>query len=303
MIPERGGWPEKMNSFIVKLNEKKPLAVLLAGIYFAAVSLPHKEVSKIFDWLSRELSFGVYNDALFRVNLFLAVVFVAFVLLRIRSGNRRALTITYWLFTAFLVGASYEILIVFNVESIHFPQYAVLALLVFPLVMRYGDTVFWCTLLGALDEGYQYFVLYRDNNEVYFDFNDILLNLVGAGIGVLILFTLTDARSKPCTAHTNSSLNRSRSPVIVTTAFLLFTGLLFYMSGLLPLYPEAGASSASITLSRKPVATSFWTEPKRGKAFHILNPLEGIVSATALIGCYASMDRCFAKRPGRETDG
>jgi VanZ family protein len=293
-----------MNSLIVKLHERKPLAFLLAALYFAAVSLPHKEVSKIFDWLSRELSFGVYNDALFKVNVFLAIVSSAFMLLRIRNGNRRALKITYWLFTAFLVGASYEILIVFNVESIHFPQYAVLALLVFPLVMRYGDTVFWCTLLGALDEGYQYFVLYRDNNEVYFDFNDILLNLVGAGIGVLILFTLADDRSKRSTAHTHSSLNRSRSPVIVTTAFLFAAGFFFSMTGHLQLYPEAGASGTPfILMSRKPAATSFWTEPKRGKAFHILTPLEGIISAAALIGCYASMDRCFAKRPSRETDG
>lgn len=291
-----------MNRFITKLNERKSSAGLLAGGYFTAMALGHKEVSKIFDWLSKELSFEIYNDIMFKVSIFLAVTFFAFVLFRIRNGNRRLLKITYWLFTALLVGVSYKMLIVFNVETIHFLQYAILALLVFPLIMRYGDTVFWCTLLGALDEGYQYFVLYRDNNEVYFDFNDILLNLVGAGMGVLILFTLTDAKSKPSTAQTSLSLNRSRSPVIVTTAVLLFTCLLLYSTGLLQLYPEAGASSAPITLSRKPAPPGFWTEPKRGKTFHILNPLEGIVSAAALIGCYASMDRCFAKRAGRKAD-
>lgn len=285
-----------MNRFIAKLKERKSLTAVLAGGYFAAVVLCHKEVSRVFDWLSKELSFEVYNNIAFGTSLFLAAAFFAFVLFNIRKGDRRRLKISYWLFTALLVGASYKTLIVFNVESIHFVQYAVLALLVFPLAMRYGETVLWCTLLGALDEGYQYFVLYRDYNDVYFDFNDILLNLVGAGIGALILFTFVDRKPESLTSSAHSSRNRTLSPALVITVFLLSAGVFSYAAGLLQLYPEAGASGIPVTLSRKPAPEKFWTVPKQGKPFHILTPLEGIISAAVLTGCYASMDRWFTKR-------
>lgn len=78
-------------------------------------------------------------------------------------------------------------------EAIHFIQYAFLAIPVFALTLRPSQTVFWAALMGALNEAYQYFVLYPDNREVYFDFDDIVLNLIRAGIGVVMIFTLSDA--------------------------------------------------------------------------------------------------------------
>jgi VanZ family protein len=96
-------------------------------------------------------------------------------------------------------------LVVFNVENIHFPQYAVLTLTIFALFKHFGATVFWVTLSGVFDEGYQYFVLYRNNNIVYLDFNDIVLNLIGAGIGVALIYTLSDLKSESLAFHANSS--------------------------------------------------------------------------------------------------
>jgi glycopeptide antibiotics resistance protein len=105
---------------------------------------------------------------------------------------------------------SYEVLIVFSVETIHFVQHALLAVPVFALTMSFGETVGWVTLMGAVDEAYQYFVLYAGNKTVYFDFNDIILNLVGTGIGVLMIYTLSDLKSAPFTAQAHAARRRLR---------------------------------------------------------------------------------------------
>ena len=80
---------------------------------------------------------------------------------------------------------AYRGLFAVNSEAIHFVQYGILALLLIPLVRRCGETIVLVTLLGILDEAYQYWVLHGDWG-VYYDFNDVVLNLLGAAMGVLV---------------------------------------------------------------------------------------------------------------------
>jgi hypothetical protein len=122
-----------MDRLIAWLSERRLFTVIVACTYLAGVVLFHKYVSAIFDWLREKLSFKVYNDLIFLISLVAMVVFGVFVLTRIIKGERRCLKIIYWIFTAFLVVLSYKMLVVFNVENIHFPQYAVLTLPVFAL--------------------------------------------------------------------------------------------------------------------------------------------------------------------------
>ena len=114
-----------MDRLIAWLSERKLFTVILACTYLAVVILLHRDVSAIFDWLSEKLSFKVYNDLIFLVSLMVMVVCGVFILMRIVKGERRCLKTIYWIFTAFLVVISYKMLVVFNVENIHFPQYAV----------------------------------------------------------------------------------------------------------------------------------------------------------------------------------
>ena len=278
-----------MTGLLLWLSKRKAFTALLAAGYFAAAVFPHKEVSRVFDWMAEAFSFKVYNSALFAIFFSLMIVLWLFILKKIRDGEQRRAKVASWLFTAALVIASYEVLIVASVEAIHFIQYAFLVIPVFALTLRFGDTVFWVTLMGALDEAYQYFVLYTDNREVYLDFNDIVLNLIGAGIGVVVIFTLSDAAAFAC-FHESDSRGSSKTPLLVT-ASLLLAGLLLVSGGMLTLYPKADASEAQITLSHKPAPSQFWEKPKKGKPFHILHPAEGIVLAALLIPCYSFMDR------------
>jgi hypothetical protein len=221
------------------------------------------------------------------------MVFVAcgvFVLMRIVKGERRCLKIIYWIFTAFLAVISYKMLVVFNVENIHFPQYAFLALPFFPLFKHFGATVFWLTLSGAFDEAYQYFFLLHNNNTVYLDFNDIVLNVIGAGVGVALIYTLSDLKSESFAFHANSSRKWNKSIIFTATACILFGGASLYAAGILRFYPDANAPNALIVLSRIPAPTQFWTIPTHGKPFHILHPVEGIFVSAILIACYSLMD-------------
>ena len=279
-----------MERLIAWFSERRLLSVTLASTYLIAVIVFHRSVSAIFDWLSERLSFKVYNDFIFLISLIVVVVCGVFVLVKIVKGERRCQKIIYCTFTAFLVVVSYKTLVVFNVENIHFPQYAILALPVFALLKHFGATVFWVTLFGAFDEAYQYFILYRNVNTVYLDFNDIVLNLIGAGIGVVLIYTLSDLKSESPAFCPNSSGRCNKFIILAVTACILLGGVSLYAAGILRFYPDPSAAEPPILLSRIPAQTQFWTIPTYGKPFHIFHPVEGIIFSAILIACYSLMD-------------
>jgi len=73
-------------------------------------------------------------------------------------------------------------------EYIHYPQYAILAVLLALCIDPHRISVpwmrilFWTSLLGFFDEMNQYFYLCKSYGD-YLDFNDALMNLLGAQAG------------------------------------------------------------------------------------------------------------------------
>jgi VanZ family protein len=288
-----------MDRLIARLSERRLFTVILACTYLTLVILFHKEVSGISDWLSAKLSFKVYNDLIFLISVMVLVVFAVFVLIGIIEREQRFLKIIYWIFTTFLVVISYQTLLIFNVEIIHFPQYAILTLPVFALFKHFGETVFWVTLSGTFDEAFQYFVLHPETS---FDFNDIVLNLIGAGIGVVLIYTLLAPKSESLTFHGNPSQKWNKYLVFVIAAWILFGGILLYASGILRFYPEVSAPKALIVLSGQPAPTQFWTILNLGKPYHQLHPIEGIFFSALLIACYSLMDYVLKTRKHKAND-
>lgn len=289
-----------MTGLLLWLSRRRALGALLAVGYLSVLVFSHKEVSRVFDWMAEAFSFEVYNSALSAVFFSPMVVIWIYLLKKIKGGEQRLGKVVFLLFTAGLVVASYHLLIVYSVEAIHFIQYAFLAIPVYALTLSFGKTVFWVTLMGAADEAYQYFVLYADNREVYLDFNDIVLNLIGAGMGVVTIHTLSGAGAFVSPEKSNCR-GRNRALLLVA-ASLLLAGLLLVVSGKVALYPVAAASEAQITLSRKPLPSQFWEDPKKGKPFHMLHPAEGLLLCAFLIPCYSLMDRT-KRSPGRPSPG
>jgi hypothetical protein len=279
-----------MNRLILWLSKRRRVAALIAAIYFVPSVLCHDWIEKFAVTLEKKLSLAVFNAIMTAGGLAASLILSTLILTAIKSSSHRYLTTTYWCLTMGLAILSYNTLIVKNIEIVHYPQYALLALPVFALTLRAGETVLWVTLLGAVDEAYQYLVLHRARPTIY-DFNDIILNLIGGAVGVVFLVTCFDRNSA-----SNSRSSYSVGKLIESAGFriiggLLFSGLLLYLAGLLRPYPEQKTSGALIFLGRGAPPAGFWRAPGPPyKTFHILHPAEGAVLIIAILAVYVYMD-------------
>lgn len=274
-----------MNALILWLNERKVIALITSLLYFAANVLLHEKVSKISVWLQKSLTLKLYNTVITIFSISVAIFFSIYPLLKFQQAERKVLKVFYLFFAFLLAAVSYNTLIASNIEAIHFPQYAFLTLPVFALTMSFSETLLSVSLLGALDEAHQYFIL---KNWTYFDFNDIFLNVIGGCLGVAFLFIVLN---KETLLSRQNPRGLMKSPAFVITAGLLMAALVLGAVGLLQVYPAHDGSKAFILLSKKPPPESFWISFKWGKRYHILSPIEGIALYGVLIGCYTFMDR------------
>ena len=182
--PRRGAW------LIV--------VALVLGNFFL-----HKPISDVCDALFARIGRGPYEWVML---LGIGALSLAAVALLLRGGapalrSGRALAAILGL-AAFTVWAQQNLL-VSNVELIHLPQFGLLAALL--LIAGLPPQLAWvvATLAGALDEGYQRLVIYGALPGVYFDWNDIVLNAIGAAWTVALAY---GGRPDPATAGQRRAL-------------------------------------------------------------------------------------------------
>ena len=260
------------------------LNLFIALIYFLLVVLPHEEVGKIIAALLDEpLGRSLYNKLILG---FGTAGFLGYLWL-VRRGvfkfpERKKPTILYLSVTLLLIILTINILMVINVEMIHFVQYAIMAILLFPLFSNFGNTLFFTIFLGALDEAYQYWVLAPFRTD-YYDFNDVIINLLGAALGLILLFSNG-------LKTTTSNTKILRNPVTLSSLILLaiFAGL--YSTGKLAIFPNAEGNQAPILLVRK-VQPGFWTIVPPEVKFHVLRPLAGLVIGLILFQFYKALNK------------
>ena len=163
----------------------------LVASYFLVTSLGHLRFSQ---WLvtSRATPFGdfAFSALVPAVALLAAIALLAWLLGRALRGALSVGAGALWLlWLAAALLAQHHLAYSIN-EFAHFPQYALLAVLVARVLdpgRRFGPAgrvLFWTTLLGMVDEVQQYLWLTPTHGD-YLDFNDFLVNLLGAAAGVM----------------------------------------------------------------------------------------------------------------------
>jgi hypothetical protein len=282
-----------MIKIIQWLGRNKILAILLAiAVYFSIVAF-HELITELAIRLRNAIGRDKYNEYLaycFLVLLMALLGILFYHLFRNRQGFFK-LAITVVL-TALIV-FSFRFLMVYSIEAIHFVEYALVAIILLPVLRSYWETVFWVTVLGILDELFQYRFL--TPNFEYFDFNDITLNLLGAGAGVVFVFVISSQAIK---------VSRNKwylSPAFLTGAGLLTVFFILLLSGKMSIYPDNTAGSEVwFSINRKSMPVEFWTTAYPGRIFHILRPFEGIAIMYLLFIGFFGLDYLHDKDEERK---
>jgi hypothetical protein len=290
-----------LNRLVIWLSTNRLWTAVLVTAYTLAIILTHDLFEAAAFWARDRLA-GTNSIPEVRWNLIvswvcipLLVILCAWVIGQIRKSDRRLLLSVYWLCTVLLAVAAYKRLFVMNIEAIHFIQYAVLAVLLFSLTHRFGETVFWVALVGAADEAFQYLVLHGDR-VVYYDCNDLLLNAIGAGFGVLVVAGLPAGREVHQQAGAYSTRKMLLSPAFAAAVVLVVAITLAWATGHLRLFPHDEATEWTLVLRRCGPVSRFWLHTSWGKTYHEVQPAEGALGALVLIAFYTVLD--FRMRAG-----
>ena len=273
-----------MKTLLNWLHERPIINLFIAIAYYLLVVLPHEAAGRIIARnLDDTLGRTAYNNLMLSLAL-LGLLAYAVILIKNVRKNKGTAGPVYGTFvvTLALAALSFPLLIVIHVEVVHFVQYGVMALLLFPLVRRYGETACWCMLLGAADEAWQHFYLAPEKS-MYFDFNDLIINLLGCGFGLAAIKASRPGFVLP------PRTPAWRSPFLLVLAVLAVMVGIAFMLGLLHYLPlDETAKRWAIIRAEQP---GFWTTVHPNVTFHVVQPLEGMVILAMLLLFYAGLDR------------
>ncbi len=203
---------------------------------------------------------------------------------REHDKGRRTSIIFLWSATLLFMAISQWMLMSVHTEAVHFIQYGILGVLVFFIVRRIPATLIITTVIGMVDEGYQYWVLYKGWVS-FFDLNDIILNAVAAGLALLYLLSVSphlfaDETDDPWIVRNVDLL------VLLVLAVLLGAGLITHT---IALYrpPDLDPESVLLILNRNPPPTEFWFDAWwSGRRYHSLSPINGFLVLAAVLHFY-----------------
>lgn len=172
-----------------------------AALYFVVTTLAHLEFSlwlvgpRTATWQGLTFQYS-YRDAMPYLLPVVALALLAWLVRdALRHGTRQRIAIVagYWLTWAGCVAAVDRWLTYSVPEYFHYPQYALLTWLLAqtldPDRARWpvGRLLALTTLLGAVDELVQYLWITASYSH-YYDFNDVLVNLLAAVLGVMMYY-------------------------------------------------------------------------------------------------------------------
>lgn len=256
-------------------------------VYFLIVSLPHHPFSSFLDThvlLPKGHVLMQHGADIASLVVLVVILLLAWRVVRIH-GAHSLRHLAVWLLFLVLMYLSDQYLIVNNVERVHFPQYMLLALLL-GMTLRSEPLIFFASsFAGFLDEFLQYVM--NPNRTNYLDFNDIALNVLGAGLGVVVLVGIREG------ANTSASAYEQRFKYIFLSLLVALAGLVAFgllTNRIVPLVEKATERSVfTVFNDRMSFVTSFekhsefWQKSYYGKMFHIFTPFEGLAAIAVLL--------------------
>ena len=275
-----------MINLINWLSERKSLNLALIVAYIIAIFCLHDVFVNLSVWIMERLTLNYY-DKVILVVVFIALLALIYFFYKGLKENPEYKYLKVFLLVATLLFfvVHLKVLLVVNIELIHAVQYGILALLIFPFTRCFGYTLFFGALVGYADEWIQYELLYPER-ENYFDFNDIITDLLGMGLFLLMLYNIGIQSIKPLTKR-----NWWSSKVVIFAVLLAVFVVILMQLGIIVTYASAADTNTWLILNEADGPQDFWVEfYTTGRFFHVLTPLHGLIIHLFLIGFYSLMD-------------
>lgn len=268
------------------LERNRIFNIIIAILYYFIVVTTHKQVGRfVAQNLDKPLGRDNYNLIVIIAGISILVLMIGLVQKSFRNqldhSEKKNLLIYLGILIALII-AAVNIIMVVNVEIIHIGQYCVMAILLFPLIRNFNQVMVITTILGALDEAYQYWYLFPEKSD-YFDFNDVIINFLGVILGLILVRALGFKSVKDNRVWYKSSIFY----LSISLGLLVVVGLL---TGFVSATAPVGDIHATIELVRE-YKPGFWREiPPRVK-FHVVRPLEFVIMILFLMGIFRNIGK------------
>lgn len=218
----------------------------------------------------------------------LVVFFARFLWRALTRPPDRAIKCVFLALTFGLMAGSWKWLFYTDVEVVHYPQYAILAMLIFPLARCHWRTVFYATFIGFVDEVVQFYVY--NPWPVHLDFNDMFYNQIGAGLGCVMIWlaggnVLVRPRLRqPLTA------NILKLPPVWLVLMVAVVCTVLTLRGQMTLDPPSIGPKPRFVVRRQGPSRTYWKDNGFGKTFHDLTIPEAIAGSVGLLVFFGSIN-------------
>lgn len=255
---------------------------ILSLIYGGTIVLLHDTFVKVSIVVMNYFSLDTYNIIVRNIAVAIGVgLFLSLVYFSSKHSERLKL-FSYIIITTALIIIHALFLFEMNIEIIHAAEYGLLSLLLYKTFNRFGAAVVFALPVMVFDEYYQYAILYPSYTK-YFEFNDIVMDIIGCGFAMILVKSVVDKKEKITIWY------RRHEMIFLFAVAFVFVALL--ASCVISSHNTYTCGNTIFSLSRIENPETFWHTHSFTKAtYHILKPIEGFIIVMLLCLFFIGLD-------------
>lgn len=270
---------------VVFLEHNRLLNLLLLILYIFVILHGHDFFVQLSVKAMNSVSLPVYNQVVMLCVVAISALLVLYTLYMLKT-NTIQWKIRLLFFAGCLLYLSIHVNVLFemNIEIIHVVEYIILSFLLFPFTRSISATLIFALPIMIGDELNQYLVLYPGYNK-YFEWSDIVMDIVGAGT-LLLMLNIAGLQLRK-----RAKYNLFTPEILLLVVFCLFM-LMGFITGMLASTAKDLQPNTIFVFNQLSQPELFWqTHAFTGAHYHVLWPNEGVVLILVLCAFFALYDK------------